>query len=98
MTPDYKSALGLTDEHCRRRRYDYRLRILILNGWVAVRSGLAASFTCAVKRYGAVVDAVDVGVPLIAPVLRLNDKPGGRDPLELTMDAAIFPRTASVAL
>jgi hypothetical protein len=56
---------------------------LILNGWVAVRWGLAASFTCAVKRYGAVVDAVDVGVPLIAPVLRLNDKPGGRDPLEI---------------
>jgi hypothetical protein len=62
---------------------DYRLRTLILNGLAAVRWGLAASFTCAVKRYGAVVDAADVGVPLIAPVLGFNDNPGGKDPLEI---------------
>jgi hypothetical protein len=62
---------------------DYRFRTLILNGLVAVRWGVAASFTCAVNWYGEVVDADDVGVPLITPVLRFNDKPGGRDPLEI---------------
>ena len=40
--------------------------------------GVTESLTFAVKRYGAPVDAADVGVPLITPVTGFNDKPGGR--------------------
>ena len=44
---------------------------------------MTESLTCTVKRYGAAVDAADVGVPLITPAPSgFNDKPGGRDPLD----------------
>ena len=39
--------------------------------------GLTPSLTCTVKRYGAVVDAADIGIPLITPVCVFNAKPGG---------------------
>jgi hypothetical protein len=48
---------------------------LIVNALLAVAP--TASVTCTVKRYGAVVDAADVGFPLITPLLD-NAKPGGR--------------------
>jgi hypothetical protein len=73
---------------------DYRFRTLILNGLVAVRWGVAASFTCAVKRYGVVVVADDVGMPLIAPVLGSNDIPGGRDPLDIDHVYGGIPQSA----
>ena len=65
--------------HCRRSEEirDYYFRTLILSALVAARGGVTESLTCTVKRYGAVVDAADVGLPLITPLLD-NAKPGGR--------------------
>jgi hypothetical protein len=61
---------------------------LIVKALVAV--GLTPSLTPTVKRYGAVVDAADVGAPLITPVsgfigsgFGFNNKPGGRVPLAI---------------
>src|SRR5437016_5195226 len=56
-----------------------KLAITVLKDRVAVRTGMLESLTCAVKLK---VPAV-VGVPVMAPVLLLRERPPGKDPPEI---------------
>src|SRR5436190_22288642 len=56
-----------------------RLAITMLKDRVAVRTGMPESLTCAVK----LKLPATVGVPVMAPVLLLRDKPVGNAPPEI---------------
>jgi hypothetical protein len=56
-----------------------KLATTMFSDWVAVRTGMLESLTCAVKLNAPAA----VGVPVMAPVLLLRDRPVGNDPPEI---------------